>query len=246
MVSQPEVASVPSSPARAVVVAYEISTTSIIYGLPPAEQHHLLSLFRRDFHVAAAQQNCQVAYGTYDLCCQYYKNIHALVDAAVDDSICDSDSDSDTGSMPPLEPTLPSDGDPASTEINSSPEFVTASTLLAERDATREAVPASGGWGEGRGWGNWDGEQTERAWAEAAPPTPASQEMEPGLRHTPFTEEEGEVHDLQIVQFGKTRDVKCDCKNGKHSMYERRTSYAFTDERGNVVVKKRKTKLLGI
>jgi hypothetical protein len=40
------------------------------------------------------------------------------------------------------------------------------------------------------------------------------------------------------------RDVQCTCHNWKHRCYERRKAYAFTDSRGNVVVKKCKTLLL--
>ncbi|KAJ7868658.1 hypothetical protein B0H13DRAFT_2351304 [Mycena leptocephala] len=198
MASQSEEPSVRAPVAR--VLAYEVATTAIIYGLPPSEQAKLLRDYRRDFqsaadlhrgeefphdayelryrtdfHLAAAQQTCQLApHNSYDLACQYLKNVHA---AALEGTHTDSDDslfDSDCESMPPLIPATPSDESSPQAAAESSPQpadvcsgsvptFVTASALLA---GETDVPPASGGWGEGRGWG--DGEQAERAWAWAA------------------------------------------------------------------------------
>jgi hypothetical protein len=76
--------------------------------------------------------------------------------------------------MPPLMPVTPSEEsspqavaesspEPADVSSSSVPTFVTAGALLAKET---DVPPASGGWGEGCGWGN--GEQAERAWAWAA------------------------------------------------------------------------------
>ncbi|KAJ7938261.1 hypothetical protein B0H13DRAFT_2301831 [Mycena leptocephala] len=79
------------------VLSYEVATTTVFYGLPPYEQQNILKqnrhLFHEQatgerpaaglFHAAAASNKCQLGQLgavniSYDIACQYYKNLHAL------------------------------------------------------------------------------------------------------------------------------------------------------------------------
>jgi hypothetical protein len=90
--------------------------------------------------------------------------------------------------------------------------------------------------------------------------SPTLERSEPGsFRHS---EGGGEVHDLnvggrpshqsrqlnttQIWSSRGVRNVKCDCTDGRHAVYERRVVYAFKDHNGDVVVKKSKMRLLAL
>ncbi|KAJ7079049.1 hypothetical protein C8R43DRAFT_1143318 [Mycena crocata] len=97
------------------------------------------------------------------------------------------------------------------------------------------------------GWalfGTNDAETAEQEWAAAnLMPAPAPQ-MGPGYRRDRF-DEDGPIHSLRIISLENgTQDVQCDCRNGEHSAYTRSAAYAFTDEEGNVIIKKKKTRLI--
>ncbi|KAJ7717598.1 hypothetical protein B0H16DRAFT_1740548 [Mycena metata] len=87
-----------------------------------------------------------------------------------------------------------------------------------------------------------DGEAIERAWAEEYHPPPGSS-MGEGYRHSP-PENSGPVHDLEIISFFGTREVKCNCGDGKHAVYERHQQFAYVNRNGDLVVKKSQTLFL--
>ncbi|KAJ6448187.1 hypothetical protein C8R47DRAFT_1085072, partial [Mycena vitilis] len=113
-----------------------------------------------------------------------------------------------------------------------------------------------------------DGEGIERMWAwgpfqpstgetDSAPMASGARQMPSGMRHsavgddTPLRRdaaqdggEEALPHKLKIVTMHGVRDVECSCKDGAHSAYQRRTSWAFIDRDGHLVVKSNKTMLL--
>ncbi|KAJ7741965.1 hypothetical protein DFH07DRAFT_777890 [Mycena maculata] len=113
------------------VIAYNISTTSIVYRLPSLERERLLCEYRTSFHAAAHNQSCQTS---YDLGCQYLKNLHEVQQATLqanEDSDTNSIVSKDSGpppledsaisndSGPPLEPTSPSNS-PVEIEVPAS------------------------------------------------------------------------------------------------------------------------------
>ncbi|KAJ7820052.1 hypothetical protein B0H13DRAFT_2378047 [Mycena leptocephala] len=98
----------PSTPSST-VLSYEVNTTAIVTGLPPYEQDQMLRAYRKTFHEEAAQATCQVAHNSYDLSCQFYKNLHAI--QADFDTPEDSIFESDDEDMPPLLPATPSTGE---------------------------------------------------------------------------------------------------------------------------------------
>ncbi|KAJ7744427.1 hypothetical protein DFH07DRAFT_963653 [Mycena maculata] len=154
------------------VIAYNVSTTSVVSGLPTAYKEQLLRDYRTEFHAAAHNPSCQ----TYDLSCQYLKNLHEVqqVGSHTDsdsDSIISSDSDS---GPPPLEDAAPSAPCPHAATVS------TPATGVPDGEGV-ERVWGSSGWGTAphilagtdgfipARWAQLDGEPFENAWAALAP-----------------------------------------------------------------------------
>ncbi|KAJ7122476.1 hypothetical protein C8R46DRAFT_1238298 [Mycena filopes] len=121
-------------------VAYNSKSTTVLYGLPPLEQQNILRLHRlRYLRMTGAPWS-----HSYDLSCQFYKNVRAVhvsrrLRACADD---DSDDSFEMGppspsmpplvpnpaaaspTMPPLEPVSPSD-DGAELERSTPPRIPT-------------------------------------------------------------------------------------------------------------------------
>ncbi|KAJ7084883.1 hypothetical protein B0H15DRAFT_951368 [Mycena belliarum] len=216
-------------------ISYHVSTTTTITGLPPYEQTQLLRAYRTRFYQSVHTPTCQVAevaratdYGvflSYDLCCQYYKNLHALDTA---DSHSDPDwetgapDDGDDDTVPALLPLTPSDSGDA--------------VLPPAGIPPAPAEPALRS-------GLEDGEHVERAWAYMNPPSGSGRHMGAAFRRDQL-DVDGNFHSLRIISLDEgVRDVLCDCADGEHSAYVRSRAYAFPDAIGNVVVKKSKTLL---
>ncbi|KAJ7029552.1 hypothetical protein C8F04DRAFT_1187575 [Mycena alexandri] len=100
----------PPDPVR--VTSYNVSITEVMQGLPPSEQAKILAEYRTSFHRHAAERSCQRYTATYDIACQYFKNIDTMkADIAAHKNTDDEDSifsDSDDDGPPPLEPISPS------------------------------------------------------------------------------------------------------------------------------------------
>ncbi|KAJ7034644.1 hypothetical protein C8F04DRAFT_1182923 [Mycena alexandri] len=65
-----------------------------------------------------------------------------------------------------------------------------------------------------------------------------------GRRHNVWEDYEPPAHRLKIFARTGARIVNCRCENGKHTSFERRQAYAFSDGEGNIVAKKSKSLLL--
>ncbi|KAJ7038351.1 hypothetical protein C8F04DRAFT_1256362 [Mycena alexandri] len=114
----------------AAFLTYGVSSTTINYGLPLVKQQQMLDKYRQRYFKAQTRlirakfpayprhQRPLPNLETYDLCCEYYREVYTMQTAssaalyseadecASSDSECDSKSD--VSSMPPLEPsTLP-------------------------------------------------------------------------------------------------------------------------------------------
>ncbi|KAJ6478376.1 hypothetical protein C8R45DRAFT_934146 [Mycena sanguinolenta] len=161
--------------AASMVISYQKSTTSIIYGLPLYEQYQVLHVYCVCF-TAESGTNSERPVATYDLCCQYYCNLHAIEEAGShtesDDSIFESDNAH--AQMPTLGPLAPSPAGSASSD-NASQVVVltianTSTTTVPDMTSTSSPVhggfaPASQIWAAG----NADGEGVERYWLPEPP-----------------------------------------------------------------------------
>ncbi|KAJ7665344.1 hypothetical protein DFH06DRAFT_1127668 [Mycena polygramma] len=117
------------TPKRETLVSYNVRTTHIISGLPFTDQQQLLKKYRSLFHERdepvpvvpgvwhTAMRNHHDVNTSYDLSCQYLRNVHAMEqkgthtdsdEEADDDSLFSSDDE-----MPPLEEATPSTGAPS-------------------------------------------------------------------------------------------------------------------------------------
>ncbi|KAJ7847057.1 hypothetical protein B0H13DRAFT_2362610 [Mycena leptocephala] len=232
------------------VLSYEVRTTTIIYGLPPSEQQRILKRYRGLFHEHAAKRTCQMADQvnlTYDLACQYYKNVHALdlrgTHTDSDDSLF---SDDDEG-PPPLIPF--GARCEALTDSDAAPNTSSGATTdpISPWNAGRNLFWDSLGLGLSAATNSstqrTDGEITERAWADMNPPN-VVREMGPSFRASCVDGTATEVHKLEIINVHGIRNVECDCTDGLHSVYRYYVSHAFVDQDGDVVIKKSKTRLL--
>ncbi|KAJ7774634.1 hypothetical protein DFH07DRAFT_767310 [Mycena maculata] len=243
------------------LIAYEVDTTSIVYGLPPSSyKEELLRDYRGTFHAAAHNERCQV---TYDISCQYLKNLHEVQQTG---SHTDSDSDSlisSDSSPPPLEDVAPS-------PVLSSPAPITS--------PVGERPWGASGWHEAfvhvpddfvpARLAMIDGEPLERAWASLGAQNPRAalatynrvQQTGAGAWEDPFDspvsshpdepkniDEEMDMktghHNLrtQIISIHGIKNVQCSCDDSKHSQHTRRDAFTFTDAAGHVVIKKLKT-----
>lgn len=77
-------------------------------------------------------------------------------------------------------------------------------------------------------------------------PETAAESAAEALSSTPISVPRGPGHVLRIIGVHGTREVLCHCRNNKHRGFERRRVYAFTDEHGNLVIKKARALLLGV
>ncbi|KAJ7021238.1 hypothetical protein C8F04DRAFT_1274007 [Mycena alexandri] len=265
------------------VTSYNVATTKVMRGLPAAEQATVLAEYKTSLHRAATERSCQYTATTYDICCQYYKNIDALEahnralaqqDGDKDSIFSDSDSDDE---LPPLEPRSPST--PGSTTAAPDEEMQLFETVhegrtlyvpaniaamltdaatqpphsgeeqsdalsddtseissdVSEEDHAPFGFPA-------KVVGNiTNGEAIERVWMEEYLPT--NKEDGPGLGYR-LSDPSGPVHELQIISISGSRDVQCNCVDGKHTVYERHQQFAYVNKAGDVVVKKSQTLLL--
>ncbi|KAJ7811263.1 hypothetical protein B0H13DRAFT_1926826 [Mycena leptocephala] len=193
----------PSSPMpHSRVLSYEVATTSIFYGLPPYEQHQILRHYRGLFHEQARNRECQVgatdAFAetniSYDIGCQYFKNIHALdlqgTHTDSDDSLFEDDDD-DEG-PPPLIPPWTPDADGPKTTVSSSPDLgadgssalnTTTTASMPEVDGDVSLAPKIGTaaktmspWNAGRNT-HW----SSLGLGLSRPNSPAEAHLDPGL-----------------------------------------------------------------
>ncbi|KAJ7733220.1 hypothetical protein DFH07DRAFT_780664 [Mycena maculata] len=226
-------------------ISYDVSTTSIVYGLPELERQRLLRQYRANFHAAAHSSTCQVTYG---LACQYLKNMHEVQKAATD-LASESDRDSiisDDSGPPLLEPREASpiaDIPPFHVPSMTAPSATTTDGEQVEKwyEYWTNKVDGFGEWGipgsllgDFRG-GHTDGEGIEQAWASVGRQQTDDGNLDDGTVDS---------HHLRIISLHGICDVDCTCHDGRHSKYTRREAYAFADEAGHVVVKKSKTLLL--
>ncbi|KAJ7670943.1 hypothetical protein DFH06DRAFT_1125228 [Mycena polygramma] len=89
----------------------------------------------------------------------------------------------------------------------------------------------------------FDGEGVERMWAEGSPLGSSTRQMGEGYRRTTLYGT-GDVHNLRIVSIHGVREVKCDCTDGLHTIYEHKHAFAFCGRDGDLIIKKGKTSLL--
>ncbi|KAJ7729516.1 hypothetical protein DFH07DRAFT_781909 [Mycena maculata] len=220
-------------------ISYEVSTTSIVYGLLEVERHRLLRQYRANFHAAAHSSPCQV---TYNLACQYLKNVHEVQKAAADlASKSDQDSIIFNDSGPPLlEPreASPITGIPPShVPSETAPGAIATDGEQVEKwyEYWTDKVDGFGEWGipssllGGFRGGHTHGKGIERAWASVG----EQQTTPEGNGNS----DDGTVdsHHLQIISLHGIRDINCTCHNGKHSKYTQQEVFAFEDEAGHVV-----------
>ncbi|KAJ6503177.1 hypothetical protein C8R47DRAFT_1210453 [Mycena vitilis] len=88
-----------------------------------------------------------------------------------------------------------------------------------------------------------DGEGVERMWAEGNPFGDSTRQMGEGFRRTTL-EGTGDVHTLRIVSLRGVREVKCDCTDGRHTVYEHKHAFAFRGRDSDLIIKKGKTSLI--
>ncbi|KAJ7749883.1 hypothetical protein B0H16DRAFT_1460913 [Mycena metata] len=109
-----------------VLLLYGVSTTTITYGLPRAQQQELLDkhraryfqdqtrLIRAKAKARGDRERPLPNMKDYDLCCEYYREVYTMqtassaalyATASAYGSDSDTDSDSTSSSMPPLEPS---------------------------------------------------------------------------------------------------------------------------------------------
>ncbi|KAJ6457329.1 hypothetical protein C8R45DRAFT_1110581 [Mycena sanguinolenta] len=216
-----------SADAATTVLAYHKATTSVIYGLPPFEEYQILNAYNVRF-TAEAVRSGDRPFVTYDLCCQFYQNLHAIEDTNShtdsDDSIFGAD-DPDNDCMPMLEPLSPSSTE-NETEAASS---AVPTTVLSG------FVPASRIWAAA----NADGEGVERDWTSGA-----SQAMQ--TESASGEKKDGSVHLIWLITLHGARDVDCDCEDGQHATHVQHQVYAFRDPDGNLVIKKNEDSIVTV
>ncbi|KAJ7934589.1 hypothetical protein B0H13DRAFT_2305697 [Mycena leptocephala] len=239
------------------ILSYEVATTSIIYGLLPFEQERVLNSHRGLFHLEAAKNKCVFGVGTYNLCCQYYKNVQVLDTVGTHTDSEDSLFESDDEGMPPLLPVEPSEA---------GSDAASPKAALAEPNTSNTALPASAEapWATARNlyWASLginasattdapsstpftECEFSEHQWAEIS--LGVTRGMAPGFCRSvdqETTAADAEVHQVRIISLRGVRDVECACQDGLHGVHRRRQTFAFRDTDGNVVIKKSKTLLL--
>ncbi|KAJ6455636.1 hypothetical protein C8R47DRAFT_1228133 [Mycena vitilis] len=70
------------------------------------------------------------------------------------------------------------------------------------------------------------GEGVERMWAGRSPVGTSTRPMAEGFRRTTL-DGTGHIHNLRIISVVGVREVKCDCTDGRHTIYEHEHSFAF-------------------
>ncbi|KAJ6480184.1 hypothetical protein C8R45DRAFT_933120 [Mycena sanguinolenta] len=217
------------------LISYHKTTTSIVYGLLEYEQYQMLREYRKRFQADAAVN--QLPYATYDLCCQYYKNLHTVQAAWTHSDSDDSIFDSDNEDMPPLELITETSDGPISLLWNSGHQTtnVPDAPTSAQSATTHSTSPASSGSKRGAGfvpvshvWAaqHCEGEAVEREWgwySALRTGVPSVDRDAPSL------------HSIRLISLQGARDVECDCTDGQHSSYNERQAYTFLDHDGNVV-----------
>ncbi|KAJ7709330.1 hypothetical protein B0H16DRAFT_1745870 [Mycena metata] len=147
---------VPTAEAR----AYAVSSTTVLYNLPEEAKQTLLRGYRfrhlqDSLREARAHPNPladrPAVLTSYDMCCQYFKNLHALrqginqepgsVSSVEEDENNDEDGDEDDDGLPPLEPISRSSSEGP---IHSEPAESEAADHESEDDdsANESQVPA--------------------------------------------------------------------------------------------------------
>ncbi|KAJ7766825.1 hypothetical protein B0H16DRAFT_1717165 [Mycena metata] len=252
--------------------SYNVASTEIVSGLPPMEQVILLARYRTSFHHHAAERACQISDSTYDICCEYFKALDALKPGSDTDSLFDSE-DEGPPPLEPISPSAPASLDAGELQLfnlrrNGHKLLVPANIAAALTDPTEP--PSSGNANDGFDEDedqddtsdisssasvdggaavvfpahafHVDGEVIERVWTEPYLP-PHGSAMGEGYRHS-LPENSGPVHELQILSLFGNREVKCNCADGKHAVYERHQEFAYVNRNGDVVIKKSQTLLL--
>ncbi|KAJ7046287.1 hypothetical protein C8F04DRAFT_1173231 [Mycena alexandri] len=263
MESQPFQAPQPGGTWKRWMVSYTTKSTSIIYGLPPIEQQVILGQHRRQYlDVTGAATHI-----AYDFSCQWYKNLHAIGNAAGDSNSDEGDSIfSDT--MPPLEPTSTSDESAPPTPTPAEPEA--SEPLLVEPATARQEMlrywtrigmashfddeaPDNCGPSDpdatAMDLGRLGGFIPAPALMRPLPPgilggervetswAEAQSQMGAGMR-SDLDGEEIRGHELRIISVAGISDITCYCADDKHSVFTQKVSYAFLDTDGNVVPKR--------
>ncbi|KAJ6501535.1 hypothetical protein C8R47DRAFT_1067862 [Mycena vitilis] len=163
-------------------------------------------------------------------------------------------------SMPPLESAVPSRASSPSAPIAAAVEGDDGTP-----DPALPSVPAWHPWSSQEAWrrcwdrlnefhavfgerelgpaGSTDGEGVEHMWAEGNLLGDSTRQMAEGSRRTTL-EGTGEVHVLRIVSWRGVREVKCDCTDGRHTIYEHKHAFAFRGRDGDLIIKKGKTSLI--
>ncbi|KAJ7023333.1 hypothetical protein C8F04DRAFT_1193585 [Mycena alexandri] len=213
---------------------------------------------------------------TYDLCCEYYREVYTMQTAssaalyseadecASSDSECDSKSD--VSSMPPLEPSTlpPSPGlDPegypaafhaatAAAKASHQPSVDPPALVLDAQPCFPQPV---GERGESYDDATVANNNISAVPSKYIPVAEVAEDLEgefPGVKFTTCR-----AHRARLVSLNEVKPstihtptgvlfVNCRCSNGKHMCFERRQAYAFPDGHGNIVVKKSKCLLLEV
>ncbi|KAJ7678253.1 hypothetical protein DFH06DRAFT_1317031 [Mycena polygramma] len=140
--------------ARTSVRSYDVATTTVVYGLPAAEQQRVLASYRALWQ---AQTEHTLPIVEYDLSCQYWKNVRAMEQHGThtdsdDDSIFSSDS------VPPLMSVSPSSSEaPPVENAAAAHESVGEASATDAQPDSAPATPAGEPVGDGQ-----DGERAPR------------------------------------------------------------------------------------
>ncbi|KAJ7829912.1 hypothetical protein B0H13DRAFT_1916202 [Mycena leptocephala] len=160
-------------------LSYGVSSTTIVYGLPEEEKYNMLRAYRTRYHSDmtndwrkrpySSRHDAPPSLMTYNLCCQYFKNIQALDVSEHTDSISGESDD-----MPPLEPIAPSEPSTPIADLTVEAEPTVGAPSAPVAGNTGDAKPAMdiptlkspwNEYGDGSRRGTTDGEGVERAWS---------------------------------------------------------------------------------
>ncbi|KAJ7715174.1 hypothetical protein DFH07DRAFT_785649 [Mycena maculata] len=196
-----------------------LTTTSIVYGLPEVERARLVRQYRTDFHAAAHNRPCQLS---YDLACQYLKNLHEVQKASADLGYESEDSiiSNDSSEPPPLESASTS---PVIVEVPASLHIPSSSAAPRDARETKDVELWYAYWGKKvDGFGEWglpgslmtglttDGKGAEWAWASVG--SGSSDNVQAG-----GIDGSVDSHHLRIISLHGIRDLDCTCPDGKHA-----------------------------
>ncbi|KAJ6450453.1 hypothetical protein C8R47DRAFT_1230270 [Mycena vitilis] len=237
----------------ATVQSYDVSTTTVLYGLTPKQQEEFLQVYRerwqtRPEHTLPLNDSDSDEDSIFSI----DPDMPAL--ASVSPSTAGSPMQCAPPPLPVVGALPPTPaGEAASLMPTAAPEIpdIVNKDRPAEDAAAPSAPPSVTGEPGAAGFVcastlprfRCDGEAVESTWGETAEWAGWGREFSPGARHSFVSSGSAEVHDVRIIGLRGVRDVKSDCDDGLYDVYAYRAAHAFIAVDGNLVIKKTKSLL---